>query len=113
MPKVANRNDTVIDPGILPKRGNRTKQRTEEERYQKGCPAKLDRNGKSVAQKLLNGKVAIDEAGAKIAAEQIAQIAQILLPKRLVEMEDLVEVLQNLGFKRALAVERGRPAQCA
>ena len=71
---------------------------------QRRC-AELDGDRQADAEQFGHGEVRQIVARPEIAVEQIAEIEQILLPQRLIEVEDAVEIGLDDGIQAAFLVE--------
>jgi hypothetical protein len=102
----------VVDPGVLTQSRKRAESRADDQRQRQRHGAQLDGNGQASSEQIHNREVAPREARAEIALRQIAEIQQILLPERLIEIVGAVDVFHDQRIERAFEIERtaGRDA---
>src|SRR5713101_5939504 len=80
-------------------RGVETERNTDSFSEAEGEQAEHKRNGKSLPDDIIDAVIAVFKRGTEVAVQQIAQIAKVLFPERLVQMVFRFDV--TLDFRRS------------
>ena len=74
-------------------------------RHDHGARSEEERHRKSEAQQLVDGSVGVAKRGAKIAAEDVGDVPEVLRPERLVQPIPRLEVGAHLFRKGPIEIE--------
>ncbi len=95
---------------VLAKRGDDAEDAADHQRQDQRRAAELDRHGQADAEQVCHGEVGEVVARAEVAAEDVAEVVQVLLPERVVEVVGGLKIGLYRRIEAAFDVERAAGA---